>query len=82
VDLVSLVSNNDQRLDQNLLRNILSQFDMMFYGILKCAHTRPKNIGSGLHCDILITGCGDGHLRKPINHHKKTFISFLGSRKA
>jgi hypothetical protein len=29
VDFVSLVSNNDQRLDQNVLRNLLSQSEMM-----------------------------------------------------
>ena len=42
VDLVSLVSTIDQRLDQNVLRNLLSQSDMIDYGIPKCTHTRSK----------------------------------------
>ena len=42
VDLVSLVSNIDQRLDQNVLRNLLSRFDMIDCGIPKCIHTRSK----------------------------------------
>jgi hypothetical protein len=42
VDLVSLVSNIDQRLDQNVLRNLLSRSDMIDYGIPKCTHTRSK----------------------------------------
>ena len=42
MDLVSLVSNIDQRLDQNVLWNLLSQFDMIDYGIQKCTHTRSK----------------------------------------
>ena len=40
VDLVSLVSSIDQRLDQNLLRNLLSQYEIMDCGIGKCTHTR------------------------------------------
>ena len=42
VDLVSLVSNIDQRLDQNVLRNLLSRSDMIECGIPKCTHTRSK----------------------------------------
>ena len=42
VDLVSLVSSIDQRLDQNMLRNLLSQYDMIDCGILKCTHTHSK----------------------------------------
>jgi hypothetical protein len=42
VDLVSLVSSCDQRLNQNVLRNRLSQYEMMFCGIPKCTHTRSK----------------------------------------
>jgi hypothetical protein len=44
VDLVILVSNSDQRLDQNVLRNLFSQSEMMVYGIQKCTHTRSKKI--------------------------------------
>ena len=43
VDLVSLVYNIDQRLDQNVLRNLLSQSDMIYFGIPKCTHTHSKN---------------------------------------
>jgi hypothetical protein len=39
---VSLVSNSDQRLDHNVLKNLLSQYDMMVYGSPKCTHTRSK----------------------------------------
>jgi hypothetical protein len=42
VDLVSLVSNSDQRLDQNVLRNRLSRSEMMVCGIPKCTHTHSK----------------------------------------
>jgi hypothetical protein len=38
VDLVSLVSNSDQRLDQNQL----SQLEIMLCGIPNCTHTRSK----------------------------------------
>ena len=39
MELVSLVSKIDQRLDQNVLRNLLSQSDMIDCGIPKCTHT-------------------------------------------
>ena len=42
VDLVSLVCNIDQRVDQNVLRNMLFQFEMIDYGIPKCTHTHSK----------------------------------------
>ena len=42
MDLVSLVSNIDQRLDQNVLRNLLSQSDMIECGIPKCTHTHSN----------------------------------------
>ena len=40
--MLSLVSNIDQRLDQNVLRDLLSQYDMIDYGIPKCTHTHSK----------------------------------------
>jgi hypothetical protein len=42
VDLVSLVSSSDQRLDQNVLRNQLSQSETLVCGIPKLTHTRSK----------------------------------------
>ena len=42
MDLVSFVSNIDQRLDQNVLRNLLSRSDMIDCGIPKCTHTHSK----------------------------------------
>ena len=42
MDLVSFVFNIDQRLDQNVLRNLLSRSDMIDCGILKCTHTHSK----------------------------------------
>jgi hypothetical protein len=44
VDLESLVSNSDQRLDQNVLRNQLSRSEIIFFGIPKCTHTHSKKI--------------------------------------
>jgi hypothetical protein len=40
-----------------------------------------EEIGSICRCDILLTGCEDGHLRKSINDHKYIVISVLGGRK-
>jgi len=42
VDLVSLVSRIDERLDENVLRNLLSQSNIIDYGIPKCTHTCLK----------------------------------------
>jgi hypothetical protein len=44
VDLVRFVSGIDQRIDNNLMRNKLSQSKKMFFGIPKCTHTRSKKI--------------------------------------
>jgi hypothetical protein len=44
MDLVSLVSSSDQRLNQNVLRNQLSWSKIMVFGISKCTHTRLKKI--------------------------------------
>ena len=44
MDFVSLVSNIDHRLDQNVLTNLLSRFDIIDYGIPKCTHTHSKKI--------------------------------------
>jgi hypothetical protein len=42
VVLVSLVSNSDERLNQNELRNRLSQSEIVVCGIPKCTHTHSK----------------------------------------
>jgi hypothetical protein len=42
VDFMSLVSNRDQRLDQKVMRNLLSRSEMMVCGIPKLTHTRSK----------------------------------------
>jgi hypothetical protein len=42
MDLVSLVSNSDQRLDQNVLKKMLSRFEMMVCGIANCTHIHSK----------------------------------------
>jgi hypothetical protein len=42
VDLVSLVSSSDQRLDQNVIRNRLSLSETMVYGFPKCTQTHSK----------------------------------------
>jgi hypothetical protein len=40
-----------------------------------------EDLGSLCHCDILLIGCEDGHLRKLINDHKHTVIPLLGGQK-
>jgi hypothetical protein len=42
VDLRSLVSSSDQRLDQNVLRNQLSRSEIMVCGIPKFTHTHSN----------------------------------------
>jgi hypothetical protein len=42
VDLVSLVSSSDQRIDHNVLRKQLSRYEMMVCGIPKYTHTHLK----------------------------------------
>ena len=42
MDFVSLVSRIDHRLDQNVLRNLLSQSEIIDCGIPKCTYTRSK----------------------------------------
>jgi hypothetical protein len=42
VDLVSLMSSSDQRLDQNVLRNQMSRSKTMVCRIPKCIHTHSK----------------------------------------
>jgi hypothetical protein len=39
-----------------------------------------EELGNIYHCDILLTGCEDGHLQKLINNHKHTIIYVLGGR--
>jgi hypothetical protein len=83
VDLVSLVSNSNQRLDQNVVRNMFSRLDMMVCGFPKMdPHSFKEEIGSICHCDVLLAGCEDVHLRKLINDNKYTIIVVLGGRKA
>jgi hypothetical protein len=43
MDLLSFVSGSDQRLDQNVLSNRLSQFETMVCGIPKCIKTHSKH---------------------------------------
>jgi hypothetical protein len=81
--LLSLVSNNDQRLDQNVLRNLLSRSEMRVCGIPKWTHTcSKKRWVVSVACNSLLAGYEDGHVRKPINYHKYTIISLFGGLKA
>jgi hypothetical protein len=83
MDFVSLVSNRDQRLDQKVLRNLLSWSEMMVCSYPKVdPHSFKEELGSIYRCDIIFTGCEDGHLRKPINNHKHVVISLLGGWQA
>jgi hypothetical protein len=45
-------------------------------------HSFEEELGSIYQCDILLAGCEDGHLLKPINNHKYTIIDLLGGWKA
>jgi hypothetical protein len=45
-------------------------------------HSFEEEIGSIFFYDILLTGCEDCHLRKPINDYKYTVIALLGGQKA
>jgi hypothetical protein len=60
VDLVSLVSSSDQRLNQNELRNRMSRSQIMVCGIPKCTHTHSNKIlvvpCIVLCCDVLLAG--------------------------
>jgi hypothetical protein len=83
MDLVSLVSNNDQRFDQNVMRNRLSQSETMVCGIPKFTHTHSKKsltvasiVMLFLQATIL-AGDHNHHLGKEINNHKKEVISLL-----
>jgi hypothetical protein len=82
VDLVSLVSNSYQRIDQNFPRNLLSlvKDDGLWYPKID-PHSFEEELGSICHCDVLLVGCEDGHLRKSINDHKYTIIVVLGGWK-
>jgi hypothetical protein len=53
VNLVSLMSNSDQRLDQNVLMNPHSRSKMMDCGIKKWNHTHLKN-SLVLSIDVMI----------------------------
>jgi hypothetical protein len=41
-------------------------------------HSFKEELGSICRCDILLIGCEDGHIQKPMNDHKHAVISLLG----
>jgi hypothetical protein len=83
VDLVSLVSNIDQRLDQNVLRNLLSRSEMIGLWDPKVyPHSFKEAFSSGFCCDILLAGHHNGHLRESVDDQKNTVIAMLSRRKA
>jgi hypothetical protein len=56
MDLVSLVSNTDQRLDHNVLRNQLSQYeDNGLWDSKIYQYSFKEELGNGLCCDALLT---------------------------
>jgi hypothetical protein len=79
MDLLSLVSNHDQRLDQNVIRNRLSSIgdDGLWYPKMY-PHSFEEELGSGLHCDVLLAGDHNHHLGKSINNHENIIIFLLG----
>jgi hypothetical protein len=82
VGLVILVSSNDQRIDQNVLRNRLSRYETTVCEIQKCIDSFKEDLGSGLCYDALLVGDQDRHLGKKINNHKDIVISPLSGWKA
>jgi hypothetical protein len=57
----------------------LVEDDGMWYSKVD-PHSFEEDVGILCHCDIILTGCEDGHLQKPIKDQKQTIISFLGVR--
>jgi hypothetical protein len=56
---------------------------MMVCGFPKMdPHSFEEEIGSIYHCDVLLAGCEDVHLRKLINDNKYTIIVVLGGWRA
>jgi hypothetical protein len=45
-------------------------------------HSFEEDIGSIFRCDIIFTGCDDGHVQKSFNDQKYTVIALLGGWKA
>jgi hypothetical protein len=45
-------------------------------------HMFEEKLVHNCHYDALLAGYDNGHLQKPINHHKYTIIVMLGGRKA
>jgi hypothetical protein len=56
---------------------ILVEDDGLWYPKMD-PHSFEEDLSSIFHCDILLTGCEDGHLQKLINDHRHTFIPLLG----
>jgi hypothetical protein len=68
MDLVSLVSNSDRRLDQNVLRNMLSWSEMMVYGMPKWNHTHSnKSLAISSIVIFFLQAMRTNHLQKLIN---------------
>jgi hypothetical protein len=44
-------------------------------------HSFEEELVSIYRCDAILAGYENGHLRKPINHHKYEIIVFLGGQK-
>jgi hypothetical protein len=78
VDFVSLVSNRDQRLDQKVLRNLLSQLEMMVCGIPKWTHTcSKKRFAVSSIVTIFLQAVRMAIFEKMINDHKHIIISLF-----
>lgn len=79
VYLMSLVSNNDHKLDQNVLKKLLSWSEIMVCGSLKWTNTHSKKeLTHGLSYYSLPTGGHNGHLQEMTKNHEKTVIVMLG----
>ena len=80
MDLVSLVSSIDQRLDQNVLRNLLSLSEMIDPKVYP--HSFKEEFSSGFCCDHILAGRHNGHLRESVDEHKSIVAAMLSRRKA
>lgn len=82
VDLVSLVSSIDQRLDQNALRNLMSRSKTMDYGIPKCTHTSSKKSLAVASAMILFLQAAMMAILESVDDHKNAIVVVLSRRKA
>ena len=79
---VSLVSSIDHRLDQNVIRNMLSQYDIIDCGIPKCTHTCSKKSLAVASAVIFFLQAAIMAIFENLSTTTNTVIAVLSRRKA